>query len=138
MARPTHPNAFSSHSRRVNSRPIAPQKPARDQDYHEVRRAYRTFGTTAMLLSVGSFVLYVLLSCFTPALMDIQVAGHVTLGLIGGLSQFVVMATTARLYAVHMRTRVDPIVDRFRSEEDQRAEQQRQNTAPSPEEFRAW
>jgi uncharacterized membrane protein (DUF485 family) len=138
MARPTHSNAFSSTFGHVDFHRVPPQKLARNRDCHELRRAYRTFGTTAMLLSVGFFLLYVLLSCLAPALMDIQVVGHLTLGLVFGLAQFFVMATTAKFYATHMRVRVDPIIERFREEDQQRAEQQRQSAVPGTGEFRAW
>jgi uncharacterized membrane protein (DUF485 family) len=87
-----------------------------DPDFREVRRAYRTFGATAALIAVGSFLLYVLLSCFAPVVMDLPLIGNITVGLVIGLLQFVVMGATAYLYAVRMRTRIDPLVDRFRDE----------------------
>jgi uncharacterized membrane protein (DUF485 family) len=85
-----------------------------DSDFRELRQAHRSFGVKKMLLGVGSFLLYVLLSCFTPGLMDLPVFGHITVGLVLGLLQFVVMAVVARLYAVHRRTQIEPLVGRLR------------------------
>jgi uncharacterized membrane protein (DUF485 family) len=147
MAAPFFSN---SHSNSPDGSDIPPRGPVQshnhghipsprlDPDYRKIRRAHRSFGARATLLSVGSFILYVLLSCFSPDLMDLQVTGRITLGLLGGLAQFLIMAATVWFYAVRMRSRVDPIVDRFREEERQRAEQQRQTIAPSPRGFHPW
>jgi len=64
--------------------------------------------------AIGGFLLYVLLSSFTPGLMNSSLSGHFTLGLALGLGQFVLMAVVAWRYLVHMRTRVDPVVRSLR------------------------
>jgi uncharacterized membrane protein (DUF485 family) len=122
------PNASSSVPSGANYTAPTTSSPRLDPEFHAIRHAYRVFGTTVMLVSMGSFLLYVLLSCFAPDVMNLQVAGHVTLGLLGGLAQLVIMGVSAWFYAVRMRARVDPIVDRFREKDRQRAEarQQRQ------------
>ncbi|MFE5812283.1 DUF485 domain-containing protein [Streptomyces sp. NPDC056479] len=81
-----------------------------DPEFHSLRRAQRRFGVRATLLSVGGFLLYVLLSHTVPGLMNQRLAGDLTLGLALGLGQFVVMGVTAWCYVRHMRTRVDPLV----------------------------
>ncbi|QOV41200.1 DUF485 domain-containing protein [Streptomyces ferrugineus] len=80
-----------------------------DPEFHSLRRAQRGFGVRASLLSVGGFLLYVLLSHSVPGLMNQRLAGALTLGLALGLGQFVVMGVTAWCYVRHMRTRVDPL-----------------------------
>jgi uncharacterized membrane protein (DUF485 family) len=144
MATPFFSNSYSNPADDSGSPPQSrfpshgpTPSPRLNPGYRELRRAYRSFGAWASSLSVGSFLLYVLLSCFTPGVMDVQIAGHITLGLLGGLAQFVIAAVTVWAYAVRMRSRVDPIVDRFRDEERLRAEQQ-QTAPPSPQGFQPW
>ncbi|MBV9026756.1 MAG: DUF485 domain-containing protein [Streptomycetaceae bacterium] len=112
-----------------------------DADFRELRQISRTFGAKKMLLGVGSFLLYVLLSCFAPALMDLPVLGHITVGFVLGLLQFVIMAAIARLHAVHMRTEVEPLVDQLREEreEAEKARQtEEQGPIPSKIRYRSW
>ncbi|MFF8869815.1 DUF485 domain-containing protein [Streptomyces massasporeus] len=84
-------------------------------EFHSLRRAQRRFGIRATILSVGGFLLYVLLSSFVPAVMNQPLFGRLTLGLTLGLGQFVVMGVTAWCYVRHMRTRVDPLARGLRS-----------------------
>ncbi|MEU9572597.1 DUF485 domain-containing protein [Streptomyces massasporeus] len=84
-------------------------------EFHSLRRAQRRFGIRATILSVGGFLLYVLLSSFVPAVMNQPLFGRLTLGLTLGLGQFAVMGVTAWCYVRHMRTRVDPLARGLRS-----------------------
>ena len=87
-------------------------------------------------LSVGAFLLYVVLSSFVPGVMNHRLAGQLTVGLALGLTQFAVMGVTAWLYVRHMRRNVDPVVRRLRSQlEDHEGEQRR---IPAGRRFRAW
>jgi uncharacterized membrane protein (DUF485 family) len=96
-----------------------------------MRRAYRSFGTAATLVSVGGFLVYVLLSSFGAGMMNQPLAGHLTIGLALGLAQFLLMGGTIWLYARHMRRRVDPVTSRLRArlhEYEAQAPQQPQQT----------
>jgi uncharacterized membrane protein (DUF485 family) len=104
---PWHDNSLTYGS--PNSVPTPPKHISEDPEFQSLRRAQRRFGVRATLLSVGGFLLYVLLSHTVPALMNQRLAGHLTLGLALGLGQFVVMGVTAWCYVRHMRTRVDPL-----------------------------
>lgn len=113
-----------------------------------MRSASRSFGTAATLVSVGGFLTYVTLSGFAPGVMNQPLAGHLTIGLALGLSQFLLMAVTIWLYVRHMRRRVDPVTDRLRArlhDNQARAEAQareqeaaRQRRAPAGRRFGAW
>ncbi|MPY59130.1 DUF485 domain-containing protein [Streptomyces spongiae] len=107
-----------------------------DPEFPALRRAYRSFGAVSVLLSVGGFLSYVLLSSFAPALMNLELFGRLTLGLTLGLVQFVVMGLAAWRYVRHMRERVDPIVLRLRAQ--QREREQQQARVPSGRRFGAW
>jgi uncharacterized membrane protein (DUF485 family) len=94
-----------------------------------------------MLVSVGGFLLFVLLSSFLPDVLNQPLFGHVTLGLAGGVGQFVVMAVTAWRYTVHMDRRIDPTADRLRAEIHREEAQQaraQQARVPQQRRFGAW
>lgn len=85
-------------------------------DFNTLRSAYRTFGTAATLVSVGGFLIYVLLSSFGAGMMNQPLVGHLTIGLALGLCQFLLMGGTIWLYVRHMRRRVDPVTHRLRAQ----------------------
>ncbi|MEU1852483.1 DUF485 domain-containing protein [Streptomyces sp. NPDC019990] len=94
-------------------------------EFQSLRRTQRRFGVRATILSVGGFLLYVLLSFFAPVVMNQPLFGRLTVGLTLGLGQFAVMGVTAWCYVRHMRTRVDPLAHalrvRLREDESRRA-----------------
>ncbi|KUO17482.1 DUF485 domain-containing protein [Streptomyces dysideae] len=110
---PWSDNSFTYNS--PNNEPAPSQRISDDPEFRSLRRAQRHFGTRATILSVGGFLLYVLLSHFAPGLMNQPLLGHLTLGLALGLGQFAVMGVTAWCYVRHMRTRVDPLARGLRS-----------------------
>ncbi|MGW0712663.1 DUF485 domain-containing protein [Streptomyces sp. NPDC002643] len=106
-------------------------------EFRSISAAYRRFGAWSTALSVGGFLLYVLLSSFVPAVMNHRLIGHLTIGLTLGLAQFAVMGVTAWLYVRHMRKNVDPVARRLRAQlEDRDAEQRRR--VPAGRRFRTW
>lgn len=118
--------------------PTGPQAIHHDPEFGSLRRAYRSFGAMTVLLSVGGFLAYVLLSSFAPSLMNQQLVGELTVGLTLGLVQFVVMGVVAWRYVRHMRERVDPIVLRLRAQQREREREQQQTSVPAGRRFRAW
>ncbi|MEV3967456.1 DUF485 domain-containing protein [Streptomyces sp. NPDC050698] len=84
-------------------------------EFQSLRRAQRRFGLRATFVSVGGFLLYVVLSSFVPGVMNQPLSGRLTVGLALGLGQFVVMGVTAWCYARYMRARVDPLARGLRS-----------------------
>jgi uncharacterized membrane protein (DUF485 family) len=94
-----------------------------------------------MAISVGSFLLLVLLSGFASGLLNQTLFGHVTIGLACSVGVFVVMGVTAWRYMVHMEQRIDPAADRLRAElERDEAQQARTEQPRSPQQrgFGAW
>ncbi|WP_461062388.1 DUF485 domain-containing protein [Streptomyces pseudoechinosporeus] len=121
--------------------PAAENRVASHPDFRFIRGAHRSFGIVALLISVGGFLLLVLLSGFAPGVLNQELFGHVTLGLVGGIGQFAVMAVTAWRYTVHMERRIDPAVDRLRAEiARDEAEQARVQQARGPQQrrFGSW
>ncbi|MER8007914.1 DUF485 domain-containing protein [Streptomyces sp. NPDC094149] len=114
-------------------------------EFQTLKRAQHRSGVAMAAIAVGGFLLYVLLSSFTPGLMNSSLSGHLTLGLALGLGQFVLMAVIARRYVVHMRTRVDPVARGFRTqlhrptaEGPGRTAQHPSVPRPRTEEYRTW
>jgi uncharacterized membrane protein (DUF485 family) len=112
-------------------------------EFQVLRRAHRRSGVRMTAAAVGGFLLYVLLSSFTPQLMNTSLHGHLTLGLALGLGQFVVMALIARRHIVHMRTHVDPIARGFRTQarrpQPDRPSRPAQSPASQPTDgYRTW
>ena len=84
---PDDSSAFHAPS----AEPISPQQISHDPEFRSLRRARLRFGVRATALSVGAFLLYVLLSSFAPSVMNQPLIGRLTLGLALGLAQFAVM-----------------------------------------------
>ncbi|MDK1342437.1 DUF485 domain-containing protein [Streptomyces sp. 378] len=101
-------------------------------EFHSLRRAQRRFGLRATILSVGGFLLYVVLSSFVPGVMNQPLFGRLTIGLTLGLGQFVIMGVTAWHYARHMRTRVDPLARGLRSRLHETESRRARSAASSP------
>lgn len=131
---PWHDNSFT-HSP-PNSEPTPSHRISEDPEFRSLRSAQRRFGVRATLLSVGGFLLYVLLSHTVPGLMNQRLLGHLTLGLALGLGQFAVMGVTAWCYVRHMRTRVDPLARGLGSRLDQH--EARQTVPPGSRGYRTW
>lgn len=114
---PWHDNSFTYSP--PKNEPAPARRISEDPEFHSLRRAQRRFGVRATVLSVGGFLLYVLLSHTVPGLMNQRLVGHLTLGLTLGLGQFVVMGVTAWAYLRYMRARVDPLARGLGSRLDQ-------------------
>ncbi|MCF1593716.1 DUF485 domain-containing protein [Streptomyces muensis] len=128
---PWHDNSLTYSP--PNTEPAPSRRISEDPEFHSLRRTQRRFGVRATLLSVGGFLLYVLLSHSFPGLMNQRLLGNLTLGLALGLGQFVVMGVTAWCYVRHMRTRVDPLARGLESRLHQHEAHAHRAAAPNGE-----
>ncbi|MEY9996363.1 uncharacterized membrane protein (DUF485 family) [Streptomyces sp. V4I8] len=133
---PWHDNSLTYSP--PNNEPAPSRRISEDPEFHSLRRAQRRFGVRATLLSVGGFLLYVLLSHSFPGLMNQRLLGNLTLGLTLGLGQFVVMGVTAWCYLRHMRTRVDPLARGLESRLHQHEANSLRTVAPNGEAGQAF
>ncbi len=133
---PWHDNSLTYSP--PNSEPAPSRRISEDPEFHSLRRAQRRFGVRATLLSVGGFLLYVLLSHSFPGLMNQRLPGNLTLGLALGLGQFVVMGVTAWCYVRYMRTRVDPLARGLGSRLEQHEANSLRTAAPNGEAGQAF
>lgn len=78
-------------------------------DLVALRSAYRLLRRTSTLTALGSFVVYVVLSCSAPGLMGSRIAGELSLGMALGLLQLVVTFAAVFWYGRSAQRSVDPL-----------------------------
>ncbi|MEU7305794.1 DUF485 domain-containing protein [Streptomyces sp. NPDC007206] len=95
------------------------QVPRREPHAHEsrphgadlaaLRSAYRVLRRVSTLTALGSFAVYVVLSCCAPDLMGSRIAGELSLGMGLGILQLVVTFAAVLWYGRSARHFVDPL-----------------------------
>ncbi|MFI9247514.1 DUF485 domain-containing protein [Streptomyces sp. NPDC053086] len=78
-------------------------------DLAALRSAYRVLRRVSTLTALGSFVVYVVLSCCAPDLMGSQIAGELSLGMALGILQLFVTFAAVFWYGRSARHSVDPL-----------------------------
>lgn len=86
----------------------AHQAPHHD-DLATLRSAYRLLRRSSTLAALGSFVVYVVLSCWAPDLMGSRIAGELSLGMALGVLQLVVTFVAVFWYGRSAERSVDPL-----------------------------
>ncbi|MDQ0753224.1 uncharacterized membrane protein (DUF485 family) [Streptomyces africanus] len=89
--------------------PYAHETHRDDADLAALRSAYRLLRRTSTLTALGSFVVYVVLSCYAPALMGSKVTGELSLGMALGVLQLVVTFAAVFWYGRSAQRSVDPL-----------------------------
>ncbi|WP_432159139.1 DUF485 domain-containing protein [Streptomyces sp. bgisy153] len=91
----------------------APQEPYAHErhggDLVALRSAYRVLRRVSTFTALGSFVVYVVLSCCAPGLMGSRIAGELSLGMALGVLQLVVTFWAVLWYGRSARRSVDPL-----------------------------
>ncbi|MER5374813.1 DUF485 domain-containing protein [Streptomyces sp. NPDC002553] len=80
-----------------------------DADLTALRSAYRLLRRISTLTALGSFVVYVVLSCYAPGLMGSEVTGELSLGMALGILQLVVTFAAVFWYGRRAQRSVDPL-----------------------------
>jgi uncharacterized membrane protein (DUF485 family) len=83
-------------------------------DFIRVRRRLIRFIFPASLVFLAWYLTYVLLAAYAPDFMARRAFGSVTVGLLLGLSQFVMTVVIMLWYARFTRTKVDPEINELR------------------------
>ena len=89
---------------------------AQREEFHELRRRYRSFAFPATIAFMVWYILYVICNNWARDFMDIRVFGHVNVALLFGLLQFVSTFAIAFFYARHARKTRDPLADQLNAE----------------------
>lgn len=87
----------------------APQPNPRGDDLAALRSAYRVLRRVSTFTALGSFVVYVALSCSAPDLMGSKIAGELSLGMGLGILQLVVTFAAVLWYGRSAQHSVDPL-----------------------------
>ncbi|MGW4562562.1 DUF485 domain-containing protein [Streptomyces sp. NPDC004561] len=94
--------------------PYAHQAPQHHADLAALRSAYRLLRRLSTIAALGSFVVYVALSCGAPGLMGSRIAGELSLGMALGVLQLVVTFAAVFWYGRSARRSVDPLAQAVR------------------------
>ncbi|MFJ8085557.1 DUF485 domain-containing protein [Streptomyces sp. NPDC096205] len=78
-------------------------------DLAALRSAYQVLRRVSTLTALGSFVVYVLLSCYAPDLMGSKIIGELSLGMSLGVLQLVVTFGAVSWYGRSAQRSVDPL-----------------------------
>ena len=81
---------YESYGQAPWNEPYADETHRRSADLAALRSAYRLLRRISTLAALGSFVVYVVLSCCAPGLMGARIAGELSLGMALGVLQLVV------------------------------------------------
>ncbi|MFD5799183.1 DUF485 domain-containing protein [Streptomyces diastatochromogenes] len=94
----------------------APRRPPHAHEPHPhgadlaaLRSAYRVLRRVSTLTALGSFVVYVVLSCCAPDLMGSKIAGELSLGMGLGILQLLVTFAAVLWYGRSAQHSVDPL-----------------------------
>lgn len=88
----------------------------------ELKRKHRSVVFPLAVLFLVWYFVYVLLSSFAPDFMAQEVWGHITIGLLLGLGQFVTTFAITMLYSRWANRTYDPIAEPLAHEMEQAAE----------------
>ncbi|MEU6557015.1 DUF485 domain-containing protein [Streptomyces sp. NPDC046915] len=100
---------YDSYGYDARYAPYADEPDPHSADLAALRSAYRMLRRVSSLTALGSFVVYVVLSCCAPGLMEAKVAGEVSLGMALGVLQLVVTFAAVVWYGRSAERFVDPL-----------------------------
>jgi len=86
------------------------------EDFSRLRRSFRGFAIPMTVAFLVWYFAYVLLSTYAEGLMSTPVLGNLNLGLLLGISQFVMTFLITWLYIRHANRSLDPISQKLRDE----------------------
>lgn len=85
-------------------------------EFSELRRRYRRFVVPVTFLFLTWYFAFVLLAAFAPGFMAIKVLGHINVGIILGLLQFVSTFAITIGYGRWARRNLDPLAEQLREQ----------------------
>lgn len=86
------------------------------EDFTLLRRSFRGFAIPMTVAFLVWYFAYVLMSTYAEVLMATPVLGNLNLGILLGLSQFVMTFLITWLYIRHANKNLDPIATKIREE----------------------
>lgn len=118
------PQPGSSPDRGQAPHPGAPPSPTPEQfqavqkseEFGRLRSSFRSFAIPMTVAFLVWYFAYVLLSTYAEGLMSTPVLGNLNLGLLMGISQFLMTFLITWLYIRHANRNLDPIAEKLRDE----------------------
>ncbi len=118
------PQPGSSPDRGTASHPGAAPSPTPEQfqavqkseEFGRLRSSFRSFAIPMTVAFLVWYFAYVLLSTYAEGLMSTPVLGNLNLGLLMGISQFLMTFLITWLYIRHANRNLDPIAEKLRDE----------------------
>ena len=92
------------------------QQVQRSEDFSRLRSSFRSFAIPMTVAFLVWYFAYVLLSTYAEGLMATPVLGNLNLGILLGLSQFLMTFLITWLYIRHANRNLDPIAEKLRDE----------------------
>ncbi|MGP5259716.1 DUF485 domain-containing protein [Brachybacterium paraconglomeratum] len=105
-----HPGAPPS------STPEQFQAVQKSEEFGRLRSSFRSFAIPMTIAFLVWYFAYVLLSTYAEGLMSTPVLGNLNLGLLMGISQFLMTFLITWLYIRHANRNLDPIAEKLRDE----------------------
>ncbi|MFJ3306628.1 DUF485 domain-containing protein [Streptomyces sp. NPDC086549] len=105
---------YGSYGHAPRHEPYAHEAHRQSTDLAALRSAYRLLRRVSTLTALGSFVVYVLLSCYASDLMGSKIAGELSLGMALGILQLVVTFAAVLWYGRSAERHVDPLARHVR------------------------
>lgn len=88
----------------------------KSEDFGRLRSSFRSFAIPMTVAFLVWYFAYVLLSTYAEGLMSTPVLGNLNLGLLMGISQFLMTFLITWLYIRHANRNLDPIAEKLRDE----------------------
>lgn len=86
--------------------------------FQELRRRHRSWAFPMTVAFLVWYLLYVLMSGFARDFMSVRLFGHFNVALLFGLLQFASTFLITWLYSRRAATKLDPLADELRNEEE--------------------
>ncbi|MFD8395459.1 DUF485 domain-containing protein [Streptomyces sp. NPDC059680] len=100
---------YEPYGQAARREPSPPETDRHGGDLAALRSAYRVLRRVSTLTALGSFVVYVVLSCCAPDLMGSKITGELSLGMALGVLQLVVTFAAVLWYGRSAQRSVDPL-----------------------------
>ncbi|GLI29297.1 MULTISPECIES: DUF485 domain-containing protein [Brachybacterium] len=88
----------------------------KSEEFGRLRSSFRSFAIPMTVAFLVWYFAYVLLSTYAEGLMSTPVLGNLNLGLLMGISQFLMTFLITWLYIRHANRNLDPIAEKLRDE----------------------
>ncbi|MER5475040.1 DUF485 domain-containing protein [Streptomyces sp. NPDC002685] len=100
---------YDWYGQAARQEPYAHETHGHGADLAALRSAYRVLRRVSTFTALGSFVVYVVLSCYAPELMGARITGELSLGMALGILQLVVTFAAVFSYGRSAQRSVDPL-----------------------------